>query len=133
CEEEPHAETSSSMNLVWAPHVWLGNIMALNELDAHRIDAVLTVIQRNARNDPDWLAQRIVPGKRAWLWLSHHDDPHDDMSVDFAEATAFIHTHVGQGHNVLIHCHAGMSRSATMVAAYLLRYHGDQFPTVAAA
>lgn len=27
------------------------------------------------------------------------------------------------GHNVLVHCHAGMQRSAIIVAAYLVQYH----------
>jgi protein-tyrosine phosphatase len=113
---------------VWGDNLWLGGITALNELDAHNIDAVLTVIQRNDRNDPAWLTQRVGT-KRAWVWLSHHDDPSEDMSMDFERATDFIELHLSKGHNVLVHCHAGMSRSATMVAAYLLRFHAAKFPT----
>jgi protein-tyrosine phosphatase len=94
---------------------------------------VLTVIQRNERNDPTSRigAKRNTPDR--WLWLSHHDSPEEDMSGDFLAATDFIHRHLKDGHSVLTHCHAGISRSATMVTAYLLRFHASQFPSVESA
>ncbi|XP_073460522.1 phosphatidylglycerophosphatase and protein-tyrosine phosphatase 1 [Aquarana catesbeiana] len=35
----------------------------------------------------------------------------------------FVHRHQEKGHSVYIHCKAGRSRSATMVAAYLIERH----------
>ncbi|XP_068117506.1 phosphatidylglycerophosphatase and protein-tyrosine phosphatase 1 [Hyperolius riggenbachi] len=35
----------------------------------------------------------------------------------------FVHRHREKGHSVYIHCKAGRSRSATMVAAYLIERH----------
>ncbi|NRA46567.1 MAG: dual specificity protein phosphatase family protein [Oligoflexales bacterium] len=34
----------------------------------------------------------------------------------------FIHSQIKQGHNVFVHCKSGKGRSATMVAAYLIKY-----------
>ena len=36
--------------------------------------------------------------------------------------TAFIHKHVENDETVLVHCHMGISRSVSMVMAYLIEY-----------
>lgn len=43
------------------------------------------------------------------------------------EACAFIEQHRSQGQNVLVHCFEGKSRSATVVIAYLIKYHSMSF------
>jgi hypothetical protein len=39
-------------------------------------------------------------------------------------ATLFLHSYLSQGQSVLVHCEAGVSRSSTVVVAYLMRYRG---------
>jgi len=51
------------------------------------------------------------------------DVPTAKISSYFDETTQFIHTHITNGKNVLVHCKAGASRSATMVIAYLMKYN----------
>lgn len=41
--------------------------------------------------------------------------------------TAFMEKHIRSGGTVLVHCAKGRGRSATMVAAYLMRYHGYDY------
>lgn len=43
-----------------------------------------------------------------------------DLSRYFHQAADFIHNAIESGGKVLVHCHAGISRSATIVAAYLM-------------
>lgn len=130
CEAEPHCSDAESgqPDQVW-PGLWLGGVEALQCLDALHIESVLTVVQQG-RVDHDWLLQR-VGASRHHLWLPHADVPSEDMSVDFARATQWIADELAAGRKVLVHCHAGISRSATMVAAYLLRFHTTRFPNVA--
>lgn len=40
----------------------------------------------------------------------------------FSQVTAFIHHHVQAGDTILVQCQAGISRSVTMVLAYLIEY-----------
>jgi predicted protein tyrosine phosphatase len=42
----------------------------------------------------------------------------------FSQVTNFIHQHVQRERQVLVHCQMGVSRSATMVLAYLVEYEG---------
>jgi len=42
----------------------------------------------------------------------------------FKEAVEFIKTAVDKRQNVLVHCFAGVSRSCTIVIAYLVRFFG---------
>jgi protein-tyrosine phosphatase len=48
------------------------------------------------------------------------DDPSEDISRFFITAFHFIRQHLERG-NVLVHCQAGISRSCTIVIAYLMQ------------
>jgi dual specificity phosphatase 12 len=55
------------------------------------------------------------------------DDTPEDLELmkQYVPKTTFeIHQTWSQGGSVLVHCFAGVSRSATVMAAYLRRYHG---------
>jgi protein-tyrosine phosphatase len=48
----------------------------------------------------------------------------EPIELFFPEATEFIHNQLVQERPVLVHCRAGVSRSATVVLAYLVEYCG---------
>ena len=52
------------------------------------------------------------------------DVPHENLVPHLDNATLFIHEAVSSGGKVFVHCMAGVSRSATVLAAYLIRFHG---------
>ena len=55
------------------------------------------------------------------LYVPGEDHEHYDLSVHFDTAAQFIHQS-RQHTNILVHCMAGVSRSATLVIAYLMKY-----------
>ncbi len=55
------------------------------------------------------------------LHIKVKDTQFEDLSKHFNETTEFIHEELSKG-NVLVHCRLGVSRSATIILAYLMRF-----------
>lgn len=53
---------------------------------------------------------------------------HDVLHTLVSDTVAFIRTQLALGRRVLVHCAAGISRSATIVIAYLMQRDGLAFP-----
>ncbi len=52
------------------------------------------------------------------LIISVQDSEYDDILIHLPGACRFIKNTVEGGGRVLVHCHMGISRSATVIAAY---------------
>jgi protein-tyrosine phosphatase len=60
------------------------------------------------------------------LYIPGEDHENYDLSVHFETATNFIHQS-RQETNILVHCMAGVSRSVTLVLAYLMKHMGMNY------
>lgn len=52
------------------------------------------------------------------LIIPVHDSEYDDILIYLPNACRFIQKSLDSGGRVLVHCHMGISRSATVIAAY---------------
>ncbi|CAK6950284.1 dual specificity protein phosphatase 26-like [Scomber scombrus] len=103
---------------VW-PRLYIGDQhSAENQADLviHRITHILNAAHSKRRGQPD-----IYTGMEiTYMGIEAHDSCNFDMSVNFQAAADFIHRALSRGGKVLVHCHVGVSRSATLVLAYLM-------------
>jgi predicted protein tyrosine phosphatase len=100
------------MTRIW-DRLYLGNYQdadALNKSNPEEIKAVLNCT-------PDKIDYYSKSGITA-----HVMDIHDGCELSeekFWQAVNFIKEHMFKGESVLVHCHAGISRSASITAAYM--------------
>eukprot|EP01016_Furgasonia_blochmanni_P007181 TRINITY_DN12875_c0_g1_i7.p1 TRINITY_DN12875_c0_g1~~TRINITY_DN12875_c0_g1_i7.p1 ORF type:complete len:237 (+),score=28.06 TRINITY_DN12875_c0_g1_i7:61-711(+) len=97
--------------------LYLGNLAAaqdLNTLRAYNIKAVLTVAYgADLAYDRESIHFHEV--------IEADDIETYNLSVYFEKAHEFIEFHRNRGTNVYVHCFAGVSRSATIIIAYLMK------------
>uniref|UniRef100_A0A8C1ZH13 Dual specificity protein phosphatase n=1 Tax=Cyprinus carpio TaxID=7962 RepID=A0A8C1ZH13_CYPCA len=102
---------------VW-PSLYIGNMdIAENcaEIRRRRFTHVLNCAHSSRRGGEIYDGMGIT-----YMGIDAHDSPTYDMSANFNKAAEFIHTALKGGGKILVHCHVGVSRSATIVLAYLM-------------
>ncbi|KAK0640624.1 dual specificity phosphatase [Cercophora newfieldiana] len=108
------------------PNLYLGNVVAsyhIPTLQKHGISAVVSVIEDH---NPRWELQEyreLIPTENQ-LIIPAGDTETQDLLVHLQQICDFIDAQHDAGRQVLVHCIAGVSRSPTVVVAYLMRKWG---------
>jgi protein-tyrosine phosphatase len=109
--EEQVLQNFDTMNEI-IPGLFLGQAPSNEDIQRFRITAILNVASDILREDfPGVLDYSHVP-------LDDHSD--EPIARHFDECNKFIGHHLESGGRVLVHCRMGVSRSATIVIAYLM-------------
>lgn len=99
----------------------VGNVYVGRDLDylkEHNFTAVVCCIPQLPHPPAEYQKRNI-----SLLHIPIDDHPQVNISKWFDIAIDFIHTHQCLQRQVLVHCHAGMSRSVTIVTSYIIWKH----------
>jgi hypothetical protein len=108
--------------------LWLGDVgdaYSVAEMAEKGIFCVVSVAEEcppapAVKNNPQFSSK--------WVPLVDHSDT--DISAHFQEVTTYIWDQIKSGKGVLVHCRHGVSRSATFIIAFLMRFGSlDSFDT----
>jgi len=103
------------------PFLYLGGVDAVADTERvldHGIRAVVCCLR-----DLEFPA-RDFSKDLEYYRVDVEDISREPIELFFPEATKFIHSWVSRDQPVLVHCRAGVSRSASVVMAYLMTYQG---------
>lgn len=119
---------NANANLI-IPRLWLGNFKASRDIMFLKANQI-TVIFNCTKDLPFDLT---VDTKKYRLPVHDNLDPVEirNMSLWSYEAVQKVMTEYKQGKHILIHCAAGMQRSAALVAMFLIAYYRTHFMEVA--
>ena len=99
------------------PGVLLGNLASACNLQRMRAAGVTHVLSVMTGASPPF------PQHFGYSVVQVRDIPEEDLLAHLPEATEFVSAALAGGGRVFVHCAAGVSRSATVVAAHLVRSH----------
>lgn len=100
------------------PGLYIGGLAAAENIEyliSHRVTHVVQAIEFD---------RTPFPGKFVYLKVQLSDYEQSNIGAHFDETVEFIDGALAQGGVVLVHCAAGISRSASLVLAYLMAKRG---------
>jgi protein tyrosine phosphatase len=117
---KPHVPLTTKTLDQIIPHLFLGNLedaSDINLLNKYDIKYIINISG----------FENKFPKKFVYYKININDSPNENIFRYFRETGEFINNAVSTGKNILVHCHAGISRSASIIIAYLISWTNRSF------
>ena len=103
------------------PHLYLSNWDTSNNINIIQKYNIKAVITLETRQKPSYIMDFYKKNNIDFMYIFLYDSNDSNIEKYFNSTFSFIDKHISRDENVLVHCWAGVSRSATIVLNYMLR------------
>ena len=123
-EGQPSREKQPHISKI-EPGLYLGDLHSSSDLQILTDNSISALISVTDANSVKWSSpeNRALVSEDSHMVIPCFDTDAQDLLIELARICDFIEEHQGAEPQraVLVHCTAGVSRSATVVVAYLMR------------
>ncbi|XP_032666703.1 dual specificity protein phosphatase MPK-4-like [Odontomachus brunneus] len=110
------------------PGLFLGNLTAATDIDWLKEVEITHILTVDSCPLPRKIQDRLPNLITKYIQVT--DMPREDLLTYFEDSYEFIDRAIESNGRVLVHCYFGMSRSATVVIAYIMKKHESSFTDV---
>lgn len=110
------------------PGLWLGSQDAADDIQTLNRLNIKHILSLREQNVKDEILKNQIHSINYRIWIE--DDEDQDISQYFDWSFSIIDNILKTNQSILIHCHAGISRSASIVIAYIIRSYSEYFSSV---
>jgi protein-tyrosine phosphatase len=101
------------------PHLWLGDKESVKDNASPNVKVIVTAITQQEL-DEFGIAKTVQERGVEWHWISADDDEKEPLENHFHRVHDILTAAEKADKVALVHCAAGISRSATLVIAHLM-------------
>lgn len=103
------------------PHLYIGSIACASNLDELKSKNITHILCCGIG------LKLFFPDKFKYHRIDLCDNEATNIRKFFDETNSFIDEAIKEGGNILVHCHAGISRSTSIIIAYLMKHQKMNF------